>query len=82
MFDRMETLPIRYFDTHPHGAIMSTYTNDTDAIRQSHIDKGIQCIDIIIALLDQAVQFAFKICISLFQRVVAQLGAEIHQWLL
>ncbi|MDO4267406.1 MAG: ABC transporter ATP-binding protein [Eubacteriales bacterium] len=34
MFDRMETLPIRYFDTHAHGDIMSTYTNDTDAIRQ------------------------------------------------
>ena len=34
MFDRMETLPLRFFDTHPHGAIMSTYTNDTDAIRQ------------------------------------------------
>ena len=34
MFDRMETLPIRYFDTHSHGEIMSTYTNDTDAIRQ------------------------------------------------
>ena len=34
MFSRMQTLPIRYFDTHSHGDIMSTYTNDTDAIRQ------------------------------------------------
>ena len=34
MFARMETLPLRFFDTHPHGAVMSTYTNDTDAIRQ------------------------------------------------
>ena len=34
MFDRMETLPIKYFDTHAHGDIMSTYTNDTDALRQ------------------------------------------------
>ena len=34
MFDRMETLPIRYFDTHTHGEIMSTYTNDTDALRE------------------------------------------------
>lgn len=33
MFNKMETLPIRYFDTHAHGDIMSTYTNDTDAIR-------------------------------------------------
>ena len=34
MFDKMESLPISYFDTHQHGEIMSTYTNDTDALRQ------------------------------------------------
>lgn len=34
MFERMQTLPIKYFDTNAHGDIMSTYTNDTDAIRQ------------------------------------------------
>ena len=34
MFDKMQALPIRYFDTHTHGDIMSTYTNDTDALRQ------------------------------------------------
>ncbi len=34
MFTKMQSLPIRYFDTHTHGDIMSTYTNDTDALRQ------------------------------------------------
>ena len=34
VFNHMETLPIKYFDTHPHGDIMSTYTNDIDTIRQ------------------------------------------------
>lgn len=34
MFDKMEKLPVKFFDTHAHGDIMSTYTNDTDAIRQ------------------------------------------------
>ena len=34
MFDHMETLPIRYFDTHVHGDIMSYYTNDIDTLRQ------------------------------------------------
>lgn len=34
MFAKMQTLPIKYFDTHAHGEIMSAYTNDTDAIRQ------------------------------------------------
>ena len=34
MFDHMQSLPIRYFDTHPYGDIMSRYTNDTDTLRQ------------------------------------------------
>ena len=34
MFAHMQTLPIRYFDTHTHGDVMSHYTNDTDALRQ------------------------------------------------
>ena len=34
MFNHMQTLPIRYFDTHAHGEIMSTYTNDVDTLRQ------------------------------------------------
>ena len=34
MFDHMQDLPIRYFDTHPHGDVMSYYTNDVDALRQ------------------------------------------------
>ena len=34
MFAHMQRLPIRYFDTHSHGSIMSRYTNDTDTLRQ------------------------------------------------
>jgi len=34
LFEHMETLPIKYFDTHAHGDIMSVYTNDTDTLRQ------------------------------------------------
>ena len=34
MFTHMECLPIKYFDTHAHGDIMSCYTNDTDTLRQ------------------------------------------------
>ena len=34
MFDHMQDLPIRYFDTHNHGDIMSYYTNDIDTLRQ------------------------------------------------
>ncbi|TQI66922.1 ATP-binding cassette subfamily B protein [Clostridium sp. KNHs216] len=35
MFTHMQSLPIRYFDTHTHGDIMSRYTNDTDTLRQA-----------------------------------------------
>ena len=34
LFDHMESLPIKYFDTHSHGDIMSIYTNDIDTLRQ------------------------------------------------
>ena len=34
MFSHMQTLPIKYFDTHTHGDLMSRYTNDTDTLRQ------------------------------------------------
>lgn len=34
MFSHMESLPIKYFDSHSHGDIMSTYTNDVDTLRQ------------------------------------------------
>lgn len=34
MFEKMESLPIKYFDTHAHGDIMSMYTNDVDTLRQ------------------------------------------------
>lgn len=34
MFSHMQALPIKYFDIHPHGDIMSHYTNDTDTLRQ------------------------------------------------
>lgn len=33
LFSHMQTLPIRFFDTHTHGELMSRYTNDTDALR-------------------------------------------------
>ena len=35
LFARMQRLPVRYFDTHQHGDIMSIYTNDIDALRQA-----------------------------------------------
>lgn len=40
MFEKMQTLPLNYFDSHTHGEIMSHYTNDTDALREM-LSEGI-----------------------------------------
>ena len=40
MFDHMQTLPVKYFDTNSYGDVMSKYTNDTDALRMM-ISRGI-----------------------------------------
>ena len=51
MFDHMQTLPIRYFDTHTHGEVMSHYTNDTDTLRQMVGQVLPQSISSVITLL-------------------------------
>ena len=51
MFDHMQTLPIRYFDTHTHGEVMSHYTNDTDTLRQMVSQVLPQSISSIITLV-------------------------------
>ncbi len=43
LFDRMQDLPIRYFDTHKHGDIMSHYTNDVDTLREL-VDQSIPAL--------------------------------------
>ena len=40
LFTHMQSLPIKYFDTHTHGELMSRYTNDTDTLREM-ISEGI-----------------------------------------
>ncbi len=58
MFAHMEKLPIKYFDTHAHGDIMSIYTNDTDTLRQmisqsipQMVSSGITIISVLISML-------------------------------
>lgn len=51
MFEKMEKLPIRYFDIHTHGDIMSTYTNDVDTLEQM-ISQGLpQAISSVISVI-------------------------------
>ena len=50
LFRRMESLPIKYFDTHAHGDIMSVYTNDVDTLRQLLSQSIPQIINSIITM--------------------------------
>ncbi|MEE0944684.1 MAG: ABC transporter ATP-binding protein [Clostridia bacterium] len=54
MFSHMQTLPVKYFDTHTHGDIMSFYTNDTDTLRQmisQSIPHAVSSVVTIVAVL-------------------------------
>ena len=51
MFAHMQTLPIRYFDTHTHGEVMSHYTNDTDTLRQMVSQVLPQSVSSVITLI-------------------------------
>ena len=51
LFSKMQKLPIKYFDTHTHGDIMSTYTNDIDALRQLVSQSMPQLLSTIITLI-------------------------------
>ena len=51
MFEHMQKLPIRYFDTHTHGDVMSYYTNDTDTLRQMLSQSIPQIFSSIITIL-------------------------------
>ena len=51
MFTHMQTLPIRYFDTHPVGDLMSRYTSDIDTLRQMLSQSIPQCISSIATLV-------------------------------
>ena len=55
IFDHMEDLPVRYFDTHAHGDIMSVYTNDIDALRQMISQSIPQLINSVITLVSVTV---------------------------
>ncbi len=70
LFSHMERLPIRYFDNHPHGDIMSVYTNDIDTIRQmisqslpQLLNSMITIIGIVVSLFMNSIPLTF---VSLF----------------
>ena len=73
MFAHMETLPIKYFDTHQHGDIMSHYTNDTDTLRQmvsqsipNLFSSSITLISTLISMLILSVPLTLLVFVGVF----------------
>lgn len=73
MFEKMQALPVRYFDTNTHGDIMSHYTNDTDTLRQMIAQSLAQLIasictivSVFACMLIQSIYLTALVVISLF----------------
>ncbi len=88
MFEKMQRLPIRYFDSHTHGDTMSLYTNDTDTLRQMLAQSMGQLVSsaftvaaVFCCMLYISVGLTLVVCVSLFfimqiiKKVVGKSGA-------
>lgn len=85
LFNKMESLPIRYFDKHTHGELMSLYTNDTDAIREmlsnsvaQFISSAITIIGVFTAMVIYSWQLTIIVVIMLFiiVKVIGAIGSR------
>ena len=74
LFEHMEKLPLSYFDSHPHGELMSVYTNDVDSLRQMISTALAQVFNSIITI---SVTFASMIVLSVPLTMVSILMAII-----
>ena len=63
LFNHMQKLPIRYFDSRPHGEIMSIYTNDVDTLRQ---------------MLSQSIPQVFSACVSMVTVFISMLSTNVY----
>lgn len=73
MFNHMQKLPIKYFDTNTHGDIMSFYTNDTDALRQmisqslpSVISSAVTIVSVFVSMLTMSLWLTLIVVAFLF----------------
>ncbi len=78
LFEHMESLPIRYFDTHAHGDIMSIYTNDTDTLRQmisQSIPQLLNSVITIVSVLISMIILSVPLTVLTLVMVAVMLGA-------
>lgn len=78
MFDRMQHLPIKYFDRNTHGDIMSTYTNDIDALRQLVSQSVPQLCSTVITLVTLTVQMLY---FSILLWLIVVIGVIVILWI-
>ena len=85
LFNKMEMLPIRYFDKHTHGELMSLYTNDTDALREmltnsivQFISSAITIVGVFTAMLIYSWRLTIIVVVMLFItiRIIGFIGAR------
>ena len=78
MFARMQKLPIKYFDTHSHGDIMSHFTNDTDTLRQMLSQSIPQTFASVISIV---FVFAAMVTTNVYLTVLVLLTVVVMRWL-
>ena len=85
MFAHMQTLPIRYFDTHPYGEVMSHYTNDTETLRMligqsipSVFSSLISIVSVFVAMVTQSIWLTLFVVLFTFliMFVTGKVGAQ------
>ncbi|MBR6791843.1 MAG: ABC transporter ATP-binding protein [Ruminococcus sp.] len=85
LFDKMEALPIRFFDKHTHGELMSLFTNDTDTIREmlsnsvaNFISSAITIVGVFTAMVIYSWQLTIIVIVMLFIiiRVIGAIGSR------
>ena len=85
LFNKMEMLPVRFFDKHPHGELMSLFTNDTDAIREmlsnsiaQFISSAITIVGVFIAMVVYSWRLTIIVLVMLFIifKVIGFVGAR------
>ena len=79
LFERMENLPIRYFDTHSHGDIMSVYTNDVDTLRQvisQTMPQLLNSMITVVSILISMIALSFPLTLVTLSMVAVMLSAS------
>ena len=79
MFEGMQNLPIKYFDTHKHGDIMSHYTNDIDTLRQlvsQALPHLIQSVSIVLCVLSIMLYYSFYMTAVVIVGVVVMVNVS------